>query len=137
MLHLGIRFVLELVVFSGFAIWGWHLGSGGYAGTLLAVGLSAIAATVWTVFRVPGDPSGGRPIISVAGWLRLGLELAIFGFSAYGIWTSWSRAAAETMMTAVALHYAVTWERSWWMLRGRSPKASTGGVEDAHSHQTH
>ena len=27
-LHLAIRFVLELAVFSGFAIWGWHAGAG-------------------------------------------------------------------------------------------------------------
>ena len=123
--HLAVRFILEIAVFAGFGIWGWHVGSGGIFGVLLTVLFVVIAATVWAVFRVAGDPGGGRPIVAVPGWARLLLEFAMFGFSAYGIWTSWSRAAAETLLTALGLHYALTWERSRWMLRGSSSNAST------------
>jgi mannose-6-phosphate isomerase-like protein (cupin superfamily) len=116
--HLVIRFVLELAVLAGFAIWGWYVGSGGILGAVLALLFVALAAAVWAIFRVPNDPGGGRPVVAVPGWARLLLELAIFALSAYGIWTSWSRAAAETLLTALALHYAVTWERTRWLLRG-------------------
>lgn len=116
-LHLGIRFLLELALVVGVAYWGWRAADGGARGILLAMLGVGIFATIWGVFGTPGDPSRGRSPVAVPGWVRLLLELALIGVAAYGVWTSWSRAAAETLLTALALHYAVTWERSRWLLR--------------------
>ena len=41
--------------------------------------------------------------------------LTLIGIAAYGVWTSGSRAVAETMLTVFALHYAVTWPRTAWL----------------------
>jgi Protein of unknown function (DUF2568) len=114
--HLAIRFALELVLLAAFAFWGWHLGNGGVTGVALAVLLTVIAAALWGIFRAPGEEGGGA-FVPVPGWLRLALEAALIGLAAYGVWTSGSRAAAETLLTAFALHYAVTWERAAWLVR--------------------
>lgn len=114
---MAVRAVLELAVLAGYAIWGWHAGSGGFGGVALATLFVVAAGAVWSVFRTPGDTGAGGAIVPVAGWLRLLIELVVIGLAAYGVWTSWSRAAAETLLTALAIHYAITWERSWWLLR--------------------
>lgn len=113
--HLGVRFLLELALVAGIAYWGWRVGDGGVSGGLLATLFVAIFATLWGVIGTPNDGSRGAPVIPVPGRWRLLLELAIIGIAAYGVWTSWSRAAAETLLTAFVIHYALTWERSRWL----------------------
>jgi F0F1-type ATP synthase assembly protein I len=115
--HLAIRFALELALLAAFAYWGWHLGDGGVLGGLLAVVLPAVGAAVWAIFRTAGDTGQSRPVVAIPGPMRLALELALIGLAAYGVWTSGSRAAAETVLTAFALHYAVTWHRVVWLIR--------------------
>ena len=121
-LHAGIRFSLELAGLAGIAALGWHLGSGALIGGILAAAFSLAAGAIWAIFGVGGEAGRGDPVIAVPGWVRLTVEFAIFGISAYGIWVSWSRAASETFMTVTMLHYAVTWERSRWLLRGGSDR---------------
>jgi hypothetical protein len=84
---------------------------------LLALLFVAVFAALWGVFGTPGDPSRGPAPVAIPGWARLLLEAALIGAGAYGIWTSWSRAAAETLLTAFVIHYALTWERGRWLLR--------------------
>ena len=115
--HLAIRFALELALLGAFAYWGWHVGDGGVIGGLLAIAYPVAAATVWAVFRTAGDTGQARPVVAIPGALRLALEFALIGLAAYGVWTSGSRAAAETLLTAFALHYAVTWNRLAWLIR--------------------
>jgi hypothetical protein len=118
---LAFRFLLELGLLAGLGYWGWHLGNGGAAGAALAVVFPLVAAVLWAVFRVPNDPSANpRAIVPVHGWLRLAMEVALIGLAAYGVWTSGSRAAAETLLTAAVIQYAVTWERIVWLLRSRT-----------------
>jgi hypothetical protein len=116
--HLAIRFALELVLLAAYAYWGWHLGDGGAVGILLAVALPVLAAALWGIFKTPGDTTANaQPVVAVPGVVRLALEFALIGLAAYGVWTSGSRALAETMLTAFALHYAVTWPRAVWLVR--------------------
>lgn len=73
--NLVVRFVLELAALVVLAEWGWQR-----SGWLLAILLPVIGATVWGVFRVPGDAShrGDAPV-AVPGWVRLLLEIGYFG----------------------------------------------------------
>ena len=100
--------MLAGVGMAGWAVWR-------YIGAILAV---AAAAALWGVSGTPGDGSRGAPVVETPGPLRLLLELTLFAAAGYGIWVAWSRAAAETFLTIAVLHYAITWERQWWLLRG-------------------
>jgi hypothetical protein len=115
--HLAIRFALELALLAALAYWGWHLGNGGVVGVLLAVAIPVVAGALWGIFRTRGDTGPAEPPVAIPGTLRLALEFALIGLAAYGVWSSGSRAAAETLLTAFALHYAVTWERAVWLVR--------------------
>jgi hypothetical protein len=112
-IHLVIRFLLELAMLAGVGMAGWAVWR--YIGAILAV---AAAAALWGVFGTPGDGSRGAPVAETPGPLRLLLELTLFAAAGYGIWVGWSRAAAETFLTITVLHYAITWERQRWLLRG-------------------
>jgi len=115
---LAARFLLELFGLAGFGVWGWSIGGGGVVGGVLAGVFVLAAATVWGVFRVRHDPPGktDHPVI-VSGWVRLAIELAFFALAAAGWWLGGSRAASETLMTAVAVLYVVTGDRQRWLVR--------------------
>ena len=111
--HLAIRFLLELVMVAGAAMLGWEL-----AGVVGEIALALLAMVLWGIFGTEGDGARGAPIVKTPGPIRLLLELTLFGLGAVGIWMVWSRAASETFLTISVLHYAITWERQWWLLRG-------------------
>lgn len=115
---LAVRFGLEVFGWAGFGIWGWAIGGGGLIGGLMAAILVAVSAVVWGVFRVPNDPPDKvHPPVRVSGPVRLLIEVAFFALAATGLWLSGYRAAAETLITAVALLYVVTWDRQRWLAR--------------------
>ena len=119
-LQAGIRFALELVMLGALGYWGWSLSDNTLIQVGAAIGIPAIAAALWGIFRAPGDTSAGKPaIVPVPGPIRLLLEFALFGLAAYGLWTAVSRAAAETLLTITVLHYVMTWQRVRWLLTGR------------------
>lgn len=107
-LNLVLRFLLELAVWAAMAYWGWTQHEGAQR-WLLALSLPLIAVTLWGVFRVPGD--GGPPVVAVAGWTRLLLELAQF---VVAVWLlvdasrpSWALALAALLI----LHNALSYDR--------------------------
>src|SRR5688572_23191338 len=112
--HLAIRFLLELVMLAGVAMLGWEL-----AGLIGAIALAIGALALWGVFGTEGDGARGDPVIATPGPFRLLLELVLFGVGAVGLWLVWSRAASETFLTVSVIHYLITWERQWWLIRGR------------------
>lgn len=112
----------------GYAVFTW---TGGELTGLLVAGLVVmLLAGIWITVRVPGDVSIPVPIlVPTSGRTRLLLELAITAVAAYGIWTTLSRAAGETLLTVVGLHYAVTWERVRWLIQPPPvPKGTTRGT---------
>lgn len=119
-LHGAIRFALELVIWGAFGLWGWTIGDGGALGIVLGALFITVTMALWGVFGTPGDGSRGAPVISTPGPLRLLLEIGLFAGASYALWICWNRAASETFMTVAAIHYAITWERSRWLLTGRS-----------------
>ena len=90
-----------------------------------AIVVMALAAAVWIAFRVPGDVGLPFPFtVAVSGRVRFLIELAITAIAAYGLWTTASRAAGETLLTVVGIHYAVTWDRVRWLLTVPADSAS-------------
>lgn len=115
-----VRFALEIVAFYAIAHAGWRVGEGGIAGTLLAILFFAIAAGFWGTFSVRDDPSRNpKPVVAVHGWIRLIIELTVYGFAAWSLWVFTSRAASETFLTVLVIATVVGWDRLWWMLRHR------------------
>jgi hypothetical protein len=116
-----IRFAMEIVAFGGLVWWGWSIGDGGGVGFALGAVFFVVAALLWGVFAVPDDPSRNPdPPIGVPGWLRLIIELGIFGVAAFGIWVSGARWLSETLLTLVGVTYIVTYDRALWLLKQRS-----------------
>lgn len=118
-LHLAIRFALELATLAAYGWWGWRLGDSGFTGMVLVILLPVLGGSIWAVFRTPGD-GAGRALMPVPGPVRLVIELSLIGIAAYGVWMAGSRAAAETLLTAWGLHYAVAWEYVRWLWHQRS-----------------
>jgi hypothetical protein len=114
--NMALRFVLELAALAGIAIGAWSTGSG-WASWLGSVVAPLIAATAWGVFTVPDDPSRpGQARVPVAGWVRLLLEVAVFGAGALGFWVAGVRTAAWIYLLALIVHHAASMPRTRWLI---------------------
>ena len=127
-----VRFCMELIAFGGLFWWGWSIADSGPGSIALGALFFAIAAVLWGTFAVPDDPSRNPdPPIGVPGWLRLTIELGIFGVAAWGIWVSGARWLSETLLTLVGITYVLTYDRALWLLRQREfrgPRKTREGV---------
>jgi hypothetical protein len=95
--NLALRFLLELAALAGLGVAGWSLASGFWR-WLLVILLPLTAAVLWGVFAVPGDPS-------------------LFAGAA-GCYLSGYRTAGLVIATLVLAHYAISYDRIGWLLRG-------------------
>jgi hypothetical protein len=112
-----MRFVLELVALVAIGYWGWSL-TGSWMRFLLAIGLPAVAAAAWGVFRVPGDASAsGEARVPVPGFVRLALEAAMFALAVWGLSSTGNAGLAAILAGAVVIHYAVSYDRIIWLLK--------------------
>ena len=78
-LNLAVRFLLEILALVAFGAWAkaQFLGTPGF---ILMILIPLLAATIWGVFNVKGDPSrSGKAPVSVPGLVRLLIELVFFG----------------------------------------------------------
>ena len=115
-INLAVRFLLEVAALLSMGIWGWRHGEG-WLRFVLAALIPVAAAVLWTTFAVPDDPSrSGAAPIAVQGFLRLAIEVTVFGF---GVWafsdigftrTSWA------LGIVVAIHYATSYDRIMWLI---------------------
>lgn len=116
-LNLALRFLLELAALSAMALWGFAHGSG-VARFVLAVATPLVAATVWGVFAVPGDPSrSGSAPVPVPGASRLGFEICFFASAAGCLFDIHRPILAIMLASVTVLHYAVSYDRIRWLLR--------------------
>ena len=101
-INLALRFLLELAALAAYAYWGWvaHEGAWRY---VLGIGPPLLAAILWGTFRVPNDP-GSAPV-PVPGPARLLLAAV-------------SPRPAVVFGVLVVLHYAASYDRVLWLLRG-------------------
>ena len=115
-LNLGLRFLLEIVMLISLVCWGLHL-TGTWIRYVLAILMPVIAATLWGVFRIPNDPKPAR--VETPGIVRLLLELLLFSVAACGLYYSGYKKPSFIMAAVVAIHYLISYDRTWAMLRNK------------------
>jgi hypothetical protein len=114
--NLGLRFLLEITALVGIGYWGWESGTG-WIRYLLAIFLPLIAAIVWGTFTVPEDPSrSGKAPVSTPGWLRLILELAIFGLASWAYFAIDAKSIFWIFSVLIVGHYLFSLDRLKWLL---------------------
>ncbi len=113
-INLVLRFLLELTALASFGFWGWQKGDG-WLRFVLAVAIPLFFAVLWGTFRVPNDP-GAAPV-TVAGVLRLGLELVYFALATYALADIHLTTLSWIFGVLVALHYLVSYDRILWLLK--------------------
>ena len=114
--NLALRFLLELAALFAIGWWGWSLADN-WLRFVLAVLFPLVAATIWGTFAVPDDPSrsGEAPVV-VRGWIRLGLELGVFGAAVLGLIAVGRGSFAVVFLVVVVAHYLVSIDRINWLL---------------------
>lgn len=116
-INLIIRFILEIIGLIVLAQLGWSL-SDGFASLLLAVGFPLMAAILWGVFAVPGDPSrSGKAPVATRGYWRLLLEGLFFGSIVLSLTVMGQINQAWWFGVVVCIHYAVSYERLKWIVK--------------------
>ncbi|NJN83202.1 MAG: YrdB family protein, partial [Caldilineaceae bacterium] len=89
----------------------------GWLRYLLAAGLPLLGAVLWGTFRVPGDASSaGNAPVPVPGWVRLALELGLFGAATWAFADAGAERTALLFGAVVVLHYAISYDRILWLL---------------------
>lgn len=117
MIHLAFRGVLEIAAVVALAYWGLQTGPGIWGG-VMAIVVPGAAMALWGIFAVPGDRSrSGRAPVAVPGWVRLLLELALFGSAAFALYSTGAEMLALLLAGAVVVHYLTYWRRNLWLLR--------------------
>ncbi len=114
--NLALRFALELAALLGFGIAGWRLTPAPWH-WLATPALVVLAACLWGIFNVPGDPSrSGKAPVVVPGLLRLLIELAVLFGGATAIAASGYRGAGVVLAVLIAVHYLLSLDRIRWLL---------------------
>ena len=115
-LNLAIRFLLEIVMLIILSYWGWHL-TLTWLRYLAAIGSPLIAAALWGIFRIQNDPKPAP--VEIPGSVRLLLELGLFGWAIWALFALGYAQWGQIMGIVVLLHYLVSYDRTWAMLRNK------------------
>ena len=119
-INLAIRFLLELSALASFGIWGWQYGlkEDRWLAWMLVLALPIVAAAIWGIFNVPGDPSrsGNAPIV-VPGFIRLAIELIFFALAVWALQSYGNLRLSWTMAIIVIIHYMVSYDRVLWLIK--------------------
>ena len=115
-INLAIRFFLEIVMLIILGCWGWHL-SEIWIRYIAVIGLPLLAAVLWGAFRIDNDPKPAP--IAIPGILRLLLELGLFGLATSALYDLRYPKLAVVMGIIIILHYTVSYDRTWAMLRNK------------------
>ena len=115
-INLAVRFLLEIAMLIALSFWGGHL-SGSWLRYLAAASLPVVAAILWGTFRIPNDPKPAP--VAVPGIIRLGLEWGLFGSAAWALYDLGYSTLSIIMAVMVVIHYLVSYDRTWVMLRNK------------------
>ncbi|WP_246673718.1 MULTISPECIES: DUF2568 domain-containing protein [unclassified Mesorhizobium] len=115
--NLTLRFLLELSALLGLGMAGWSLFEGWWH-WVLALALPLIAAALWGIFAVPGDPSrSGSAPVQVPGAVRLALEFVVMFGGAAGFHVAGHAATGTIMAVLIVISYVFSLDRLAWLLR--------------------
>ncbi len=117
--NLAVRFALEIAMLIVLGCWGRHL-TETWLRFAAATGFPVIAAALWGIFRIQNDPKPAP--VETPGPVRLLLELALFGWAVWGLYQLGKTGLSEIMAIIVIVHYLVSYDRTWVMLRNRPYK---------------
>jgi hypothetical protein len=118
-INLALRFLLEIAMLISPGYWGWHL-TANWIQYVAALGIPVIAAVLWGVFRIPNDPKPAP--VELPGIIRLLLELLLFGSAVLALNNLGYAQLSLIMAILVILHYLVSYDRIWVMLRTKPYK---------------
>lgn len=114
--NLALRFGLELAALAGLGLGAWELTTGPLR-FVAVVAVPLVAAIIWAVFNVIGDPSrSGAAPIEVAGRVRLAIELTILGAGAAAFALAGRHDVGIAVTVLVLFHYATSLPRLQWLL---------------------
>lgn len=116
-INLAVRFLLEVMGLAALAWIGWQYGKGVYK-YVFAIGLPLLAACLWGVFAVPGDPGrSGNTVVAVPGLLRLTLETGFFAAATWSLIAVGAEKLGWIYAATVTVHYIVSFDRVVWLVR--------------------
>lgn len=115
-INLTIRFLLEIAMPVILSYWGWQLTTA-WLRIIYALALPVCASTLWGMFRIPNDPKPAP--VAIPGILRLLLELGLFAFAVWILFKIQYARTAYIMAGMIILHYMVSYDRTWAMLRNK------------------
>ena len=115
-INLAVRFLLEILALVAIGAWA-RTQFPGAPGIVLMIVLPLLAAAAWGTFNVKNDPSrSGKAPVPVAGWVRLLLEITLFGSATCAL--SVLNPVYAWIFSAIALvHYVLSHDRIVWLLR--------------------
>jgi len=114
-INLTVRFLLEIFALAALGAWAKAYFPG-MLGFILMIAIPVLAAVVWGMFNVKGDPSrSGKAPVPVPGIVRLLLELVIFGSAAWALF-SIKPTYGWIFSTVTLLHYLLSYDRILWLL---------------------
>jgi hypothetical protein len=115
--NLAFRFLLELSALSIMGLWGWRQRHDG-GQIVIALAVPLLAAALWGIFAVPGDPSrSGSAPIPVPGIVRLAIECGFFGFGTWALADAGFSKLAAIFGASIVLHYLLSYDRILWVIR--------------------
>lgn len=118
-LNLAVRFILELVALFSVGRWAWQLFDTPL-NYILVILTPLTFATIWGVFAVPNDPSrSGKAPVPTPGFLRLFIELVLFGFSVWAMKEFSSSTYALTFALIIGTHYVLSYDRIKWLIKNQ------------------
>lgn len=115
-INLTVRFLLEIAMLMILAYWGWHLFTDAVH-FVTAIGLPVAAAVLWGIFRINNDPKPAP--VAIPGILRLLFELGLFALSVWILSNMHYNKTAFVFGAIVIIHYIVSYDRTWAMLRNK------------------
>jgi len=98
-------------------VWGWSQ-SDNWLRFVLMLAIPLLAAAIWGIFAVPGDPSrSGNAPVPVPGIVRLILEFAFFAFATRALFQMGYSTVSWTFGIIVILHYVISYDRILFVIR--------------------
>lgn len=94
---LAIRFLLEMLALIALGYWGYYLGKGIWMKLSFLILFPIIMMVIWGMFISP------KAFFHFPEWLRLLLELTLFGIAAFGLYNSGFYALALLFLIIVII----------------------------------